>query len=181
MRSDHDKAAPTIERRIMQAFNRIDDLLPAGVTSAALRERLLGELFGDADRVTATLDPNFELVMHSDVGTTTTGAATVVAGVERQTAAGVLLWSEFDDLLCDGTAVAGNGMLCSLQLRERAVTTFPVAVFLRFSGDRMISEVVFIGTAVTSAVPSTDAGPSMEQLRAKLDRNPHALQPNSAP
>jgi len=179
-RPDHIEAAWPIESRIMQAFNHIDHLLPADATSAALRERLLGELFGDADRVIATLDPDFGLVMHSRAGTTTTGGATIAEGVNRQTAAGVLMWSEFDDLLCDGTVVAGNGQLCSLQRRQRTVTMFPMAVFLRFSGHRMISEVVFMGTAVTSAVPATHPVPSVEQLRAKLDGDPHAMQPTSA-
>jgi hypothetical protein len=44
----------------------------------------------------------------------------------------------------------------------------PVAVFLRFTGDRMKSEVAFMGQAKTEVIEQ-DALPSPEALRRQLD------------
>ena len=78
------------------------------------------------------------------------------------------MWSEFDDLLIAGNVISGTGVLCSLQVAERVITTFPVAVFLRFRGDRMISEVVFMGNSVTSTLPSSESVPSVERIRDEV-------------
>lgn len=63
-----------------------------------LRVRLLGELFGDADMGAATLAPDFELVMNTGTSTATLAGSAVVQGLGVQSASGVLMWTEFDDL-----------------------------------------------------------------------------------
>jgi hypothetical protein len=78
------------------------------------------------------------------------------------------MWSEFDDLLIAGNVISGTGVLCSLQIAERVITTLPVAVFLRFRGDRMISEVVFMGNSVTSTLPPSESVPSVERIRDEV-------------
>jgi hypothetical protein len=133
-----------------------------------LRERLLGELFGDADAVAATLDPDFELVMHTGGTTMTLPGTAVVRGVGIQAASGVLMWTEFDDLIDDKDVVAGHGRLCTLLASEHGLTTAPIAIFIRFSGDRMTAEVAFMGAATTEIV-DPDALPSPEALRKQLD------------
>jgi hypothetical protein len=157
----------SVETRVLRAFRDIDGG-HGGPLIAVLRMRLLGELFGDADAVAATLDPAFELVMHTGGTTTTLPGSAVVQGVDAQAASGVLMWTEFDDLVTDNDVVAGCGLLCSLLLRERALTTMPVAVFLRFSGNRMNSEVAFMGQAHTEIIEQ-DALPDPDALRKQLD------------
>jgi hypothetical protein len=157
----------SVENRVLHAFRDIDGG-HGGPLIAVLRVRLLGELFGDADAVAATLEPDFELVIHTGATTATLPGSAVVQGVESQAASGVLMWTEFDDLVTDNDVVAGSGLLCNLLLGECALTTMPVAAFLRFTGDRMNSEVAFMGQAKTEVIEQ-DALPSPEALRRKLD------------
>ena len=157
----------SVESRILRAFGRFDEHR-GGPFIAVLRKRLLAELFGDADAVAATLDPAFELVMHTGGTTATLPGSAVVQGVEIQGASGALMWTEFDDLVTDDNVVAGNGLLCSLSVGEHAVTTMPLAVFLRFAGDRMTSEVAFMGAAKTDIIKH-DAPASLNGLRTKLE------------
>ena len=157
----------SVETRVLHAFRGIDGG-HGGPLIAALRERLLGELFGDADAVAATLNPDFELVMHTGGETMTLPGSAVVRGVSIQAASGVLMWTEFDDLIADKDVVAGNGRLCTLLASEHGLTTTPIAVFLRFGGDRMTSEVAFMGAATTEVI-DLEALPSPEALRKQLD------------
>lgn len=157
----------SVETRVLHAFRGIDGGR-GGPLIAALRERLLGELFGDADAVAATLDPDFELVMHTGGTTMTLPGSAVVRGVGIQAASGVLMWTEFDDLIADNDVVAGHGRLCTLLASEHGLTTAPIAVFLRFIGDRMTSEVAFMGEAITQVIEQ-GALPSPEALRKQLD------------
>jgi hypothetical protein len=156
----------SVETRILHAFRDIDGK-HGGPLIAVLRVRLLGELFGDADAVAATLEPDFELVMHTGAATATLPGSAVVQGVQAQAASGVLMWTEFDDLVTDNDVVAGTGLLCSLLPGECALTTMPVAVFLRFTGDRMNSEVAFMGQARTEVIEQ-GALPAPEALRRQL-------------
>lgn len=156
-----------VESRILRAFDDVDGE-HGGPLVAVLRVRLLGELFGDADMVAATLAPDFELVMNTGTSTATLAGSAVVQGLGIQSASGVLMWTEFDDLVTDNDVVAGRGLLCNLLMGERALTTMPVAVFLRFTGDRMTSEVAFMGRAKTEAIEQA-ALPSLEVLRKQLD------------
>jgi hypothetical protein len=98
----------------------------------ALGKRLVGELLGETEYVAATLDPAFEVVMHSG-GTTVTLPGNVIA---------------------EGVA-------------EQTLTSTPVGLFLRFSGDRMTSEVAFMGTPETADL-STQEMRSVDALRAAL-------------
>jgi hypothetical protein len=156
-----------VETRILQAFRDIDGG-HGGPLIAVLRERLLGELFGDADAVAATLDPDFELAMHTGGTTAILPGSAVVRGVGIQAASGVLMWTEFDDLIADNDVVAGHGRLCTLLASKHGLTTAPIAVFLRFAGSRMTSEVAFMGEANTEVIEQ-DTLPSPEALRKQLD------------
>lgn len=157
----------SVQTRVLQAFRGIEGR-QGGPLIAVLRERLLGELFGDADAVAATLDPAFELVLHTGGTTATLPGSAVVGGVGIQAASGVLMWTEFDDLIADNDVVAGHGRLCTLLVSEHGLTTAPIAVFLRFTGDRMTSEVAFMGQATTEVIEQ-GALPSPETLRSQLD------------
>ncbi|HYO04060.1 MAG TPA: hypothetical protein VET27_20205 [Mycobacterium sp.] len=53
-----------LEDRIIRSFNRFPEQ-PATSSLSALRKRLVGEVFGDADDVAATLDPAFEVVINT--------------------------------------------------------------------------------------------------------------------
>jgi hypothetical protein len=133
-----------------------------------LRRRLLGELFGDADAVTTTLDPAFAVVMHvGDTSITLPGSA-IADGVRAQAAAGVLMWTEFDDLVVDGDSIAASGAMVNLDLTEQSLRTTPVGLFLRFSGGLMISEVAFMGASSVADV-SAERMPSVETLRTQLN------------
>jgi hypothetical protein len=156
----------SVESRILDAFCQIDGQTGSPAL-AVLRARLVAELFGDVDAVAATLDPGFELVMHSRGTTLTLPGSAVLKGVETQKASGVLMWSEFDDLVADQSLIAASGRLCSLAVRERALSTMPLGLFLRFTRAHMTSEVAFIGEAQT-AVIAEEVMPSVERLRAHL-------------
>jgi hypothetical protein len=133
----------------------------------ALGKRLVGELLGETEYVAATLDPAFEVVMHSG-GTTVTLPGTMIAeGVAAQAAADVLMWTEFDEFVVDGDTIATSGVMLTLLLTEQTLTTTPVGLFLRFSGVRMTSEIAFMGTSETADL-STKEMPSVDSLRAAL-------------
>jgi hypothetical protein len=156
----------SLQSRILKSFGRYRQP-SVSPSMKALGKRLVGELLGETEYVAATLDPAFEVVMHSG-GTTVTLAGKVIAeGVAAQAAAGVLMWTEFDDFVVDGDTIATSGVMLTLQLSERTLATTPVGLFLRFSGDRMISEVAFMGTSETADL-STQEMPSVDVLRAAL-------------
>jgi hypothetical protein len=157
-----------IHDRIVDSFKSIDELPERDAIKSVLRGRLIAELFGDGDGVAATLEPDFELVMHSGATTTRLRADVVTAGVRAQHAAGTLLWTEFDDLVLGHRIVGGTGTLCNLALADRRLTTTPVGVFLRFTDERMSSEVAYLGGDSTSTVIAADDVPSIEDLHAQL-------------
>ena len=132
-----------------------------------LRKRIVGELIGDADAVAETLDPAFELVMHSGDSTFILAGSAIVDGVRATAAAGVLIWLELDDLVIDGETIAGYGAMLTLQTTQRTVGTAPLGLFLRFREGRMISEVVFVGAATETEVAAVDI-PSIDELRSHL-------------
>jgi hypothetical protein len=132
-----------------------------------LGKRLVGELLGETEYVAATLDPAFEVVMHSGGTTVTLPSSMIAEGVAAQAAAGVLMWTEFDDFVVDGDTIATSGVMLTLLLTEQTLTTTPVGLFLRFSGVRMTSEVAFMGTSETADL-STKEMPSVDALRAAL-------------
>ncbi|WP_406813413.1 hypothetical protein [Mycobacterium sp. M23085] len=138
-----------------------------GPLIAVLRKRLVGELLGDANAVAATLDPAFELVMHTSGTTVTLPGSAVVHSVGMQAASGVLMWTEFDDLVAHDNVIAAHGRLHSLLASDGTVTTTPIAIFLRFSGDRMTSEVAFMGEGTTETI-DRDALPALDALREQL-------------
>lgn len=156
-----------IHDRIIDSFKSIDELPEGGAIKSVLRGRLIAELFGDGDGVATTLEPDFELVMHSGGTTTRLRADVVTAGVRAQHAAGTLMWTEFDDLVLGHRIVGGTGTLCNLALGDRRLTTTPIGVFLRFAEERMSSEVAYLGDS-TSTVIAADDVPSIEDLRAQL-------------
>ena len=132
-----------------------------------LGKRLVGELLGETEYVAATLHPAFEVVMHSGETTVTLPGSVIAEGVAAQAAAGVLMWTEFDDFLVDGDTIATSGVMLTLQLTVQTLATTPVGLFLRFSGDRMTSEVAFMGTSENADL-STQAMPSVDALRTAL-------------
>ena len=132
------------------------------------RQRLIGELFGDADIVAATFDPAFEVVIHAGETSVTLPGTAIADGVRVQASAGVLMWTEFDDLVTDTDSIAASGAMLNLHLEDRVLTSTPVSLVLRFSGERMLSEVVFMGRTTIADV-SADPMPSIDTLRAQLD------------
>ena len=105
--------------------------------------------------------------MHSGGTTVTLPGSMIAEGVAAQAAAGALMWTEFDDFVVDGNTIATSGVMLTLLLIDQSLITTPVGLFLRFSGDRMVSEVAFMGTPETADV-STQEMPSVDALRAAL-------------
>jgi hypothetical protein len=132
-----------------------------------LRKRLVGELFGDAEDVAATFDPTFTVMMHAGETPITLPGGTIAEGVRVQAAAGVLMWTELDDRVIDGESIAVSGLMLNLHLTEHTLSSTPIGLFLRFSGQRMVSEVAFMGGSTTADV-SAEPMPSVDALRAHL-------------
>jgi hypothetical protein len=133
----------------------------------ALGKRLVGELLGETEYVAATLDPAFEVVMHSGGTTVTLPGSVIAEGVAAQAATGALMWTEFDDFVVDGDTIATSGVMLTFRLTDQTLTTTPVGLFLRFSGDRMTSEVAFMGPSVTADLSAQEM-PSVDALRVAL-------------
>jgi hypothetical protein len=160
------------DEQVLQAFRVIGERLDAGappVPLRILRERLAGELLGDGQRVAATLAPEFALVMHTGGPPTTLGGRDMVDGISRQGDAGVMLWTEFDDLVVEIDAVAGDGLLHTLHPDPGSIITIPFAFFIRCAGGLMTSEVAFmnVSAAVTRSLTPGDK-PSIDRLRPLL-------------
>ena len=159
-------AEAPLETRIVRSFDRYDHPPAAGLLTI-FRRRLIGELFGDPDAILATLDTAFKIVIHVGDASVTLPGTAYADGVGVQATSGMLMWTEFDDLLVDSAAIAAGGALLNLHLEERTLRSSPIGLFLRFSGDRMASQVVFMGAADVTDV-SAYAMPSVESLRAQL-------------
>ncbi len=159
-------AENSLESRILKSFDRYRQP-SANASMKALGQRLVGELLGETEYVAAALDPTFEVVMHSGGTTVTLPGSMIAEGVAAQAAAGALMWTEFDDFVVDGDTIATSGVMLTLLLIDQSLITTPVGLFLRFSADRMTSEVAFMGTPETADV-STQEMPSVDALRAAL-------------
>lgn len=155
-------------RRVLQAFRLIGERLDSGAPSLPLdllRERLVGELLGDAQRVAATLASDFVLVTHAGGPATTLAGSDMVDGISRQAAAGAILWTELDDLVVEEDVVAGDGLFHTLPPDSGYVTTLPFAFFIRYANRMMASEVAFLDVSATVTTPlSGGAAPSRERL-----------------
>ncbi|ADP80573.1 hypothetical protein [Pseudofrankia inefficax] len=178
------------ENDILQGFRLIDDRLVGDSESfalRALRERLAGELFGDAERVEPTLGSSFNLVTQAGDATTTTGRETLLQGFRRQAAAkgGVMMWIHFEDLVVEGDSIAGQGTLNTMMtgsLAARAgrsdvapedlcLTTVPVAFFIRSAAGVMTSEVLYMNVeASSSSVRRNGTMPDPARFLALVDR-----------
>jgi hypothetical protein len=173
---------------VLQAFRLIDARLVATDAPASLRllrDRLSGELLGDAERVERTLSPAFQLVTHAPGGVTTTDRATLLAGVRRQGRAegAIMTWIHLEHLLVDGAVIAGQGLLHTLvtapiaaqlgfadvEPPDLGLTTIPLAFFIRFAG-LMDTEVLYLDTGETSrSVVSGYAGPDPHACLRLID------------
>jgi hypothetical protein len=177
----------TTEDNVLQAFRLIDLRIAEGAHRdqlQSLKNRLAGELLGDADLVAETLAPDFELVTHVSGVTAVTGRDAIIAGIQGlgQANAGTLMWIELDALVCDRDAIAGHGALQTLgpdvddahpatsaNPQGLRLTTMPLALFLRFDGNLMSSEVIYLDPAATRIEALTHAStPSPERLRDVL-------------
>ncbi|MDT3443195.1 MULTISPECIES: hypothetical protein [unclassified Pseudofrankia] len=151
------------EDDVLQAFRLIEQRLvetPEHSGLRLLRERLAGELIGDADRVGTTLGPTFTLVTHAGGSVTRTDRAALVETIHRQGSAkgAAMTWLRLDDLVVERDVIAGQGVLRTLltaALAQRqgwrdigpadlCLTTIPLAFFIRFAGDLMASEVLHL-------------------------------------
>jgi hypothetical protein len=171
------------EQDLLQAFRVIDDALGASACRGGLlafRERLAGELLGEAERVATALGPGFELVTHAHGATTVTSRDAVIASIRALGETGAVIWAELDDLAADRGVVAGHGLLRTLTVaadggsegpgRSR-LTTVPFAFFIRFDGELMSSEVLYMDAAASQTIMLRDATmPSRERLRHLVDR-----------
>lgn len=174
---------------VLQAFRLVDLRLAeptAPPTLGVLRERLAGELLGDASRVERTLGPGFQLVTHAPAGVTTTDRDALLASISRQGRAqgAVMNWIRLDDLLADGAVLAGQGTLHTLVsgplaaqqgFRDIApgdlgLTTIPLAFFIRFAAGLMVSEELYLDTAAAGrSVVSGSAAPDPHHCLRLVD------------
>lgn len=178
--------APDVDD-VLQAFRLIDRRLvekPALGSLRLLRDRLAGELIGDADRVGRALDPTFTLNTHAGGGITTNDRTALVETVRRQGQAqgGAMTWLRLDDLVVDGNVIAGQGTLRTsltgtlaarqgwghVNPTDRCITTIPLAFFIRLA-DLMVSEVLYLDVANTSRTVLGD-GPDPHRCLALIDR-----------
>jgi hypothetical protein len=154
---------------ILQAFRLIDARIDRSGSLAVLRERLAGELLGDADRVAATLAPDFELVSHTGGPAATVPASSIIESIRRQGESGALMWVELDHLLAEADLVAGEGVLRTYRSDEGTVTSFPLALFVRVPGDRMAHEVAYMRMDAAETVEvAAGAMPPADRLRSIL-------------
>ena len=160
------RAETALQSRILRSFDRYRQP-SASPSLKALGKRLVGELLGETEFVTATLDPAFEVVMHSGGTAVTLPGSVIAEGVAAQAAAGVLMWTEFVDLVVEGDSIAASGAMLTLRLIECDLGSTPVGLFLRFKGGRMTSEVAFMGAADIADVSAQEM-PSVDVLRATL-------------
>ena len=139
------------------------------VTENSLQSRILNSFdrYRRPSASASTLDPTFEVVMHTGGTTVTLPGSVIAEGVAAQAAAGALMWTEFDDFVVDGDTIATSGVMLTLLLTDQTLTSTPVGLFLRFSLDRMTSEVAFMGPSETAEL-STQEMPSVDALRAAL-------------
>jgi hypothetical protein len=160
------------EARVLQAFRLIAERVEVANPSAplvALRERLVGELLGDAQRVAATLAPDFVLEIHAGGPATTLAGHDVVAGIDRQGEAGVMLWTELNDLMVEPLAVGGSGHLHTFRPDPGSVTSFPFAFFIHYADGLMTSEVAFMEvSAGVNTQLAAGAMPHIEGLESVL-------------
>lgn len=160
--------SPAYETQIRASFEVVDALAGQLLSPArvlAFRRRLLGELVFDGDLVASTLTPGFELVVNAGGARTLTSGAAMVTGLRQGAEQPAAMWLDWDDLIMNG-ALAGHGQLVTLLSPAAAatrgisglaadglaVTSCPVAFFVRFDGDLMSSEVLYMDprqTAVT--------------------------------
>jgi hypothetical protein len=189
-------AAGPSEHDVLEAFRLIDRRLadpadPADpVVLLALRDRLAGELVGDADRVAARLSPGFTLVTHAG-GTTTTTREALLRGVRRQGATGgaSLMWLRLTDLVVDTTSLAGQGSLDTLLTAAVATaagrgrsdltesdllfTTVPIAFVIRFDGQLMASETLYLDAGSSRVeVLGGEPMPDSRRLLGLVDGQP---------
>ncbi len=164
---------------VLQAFRLIDSLLETGPRRAsllALRDRLVGELLSDCDRVASTLAEDFALRTVMGGSSTMTDRNALIASIRRQNETEAMMWMELEDLVVGETALAGQGTLRMRRAASEApasayVTSIPLAFFLRFHGGLMNSEVIFMETpGPESTVLRTGPWPSKEELRAQLEQ-----------
>lgn len=174
---------------VLQSFGLIDSRRGAGTGRSLLlilRDRLAGELLGDADRVGATLADEFELVTLANGARTVTARDQLVGSIRAQSelVGGALMWMDLEDLVVDTSAIAGRGRLRTLLTAAGAaarghddigqgnlcVTSLPLAFFLRFDRGLMASEVIYVDPASTEvAVVPGGAMPSVNRLRTLVD------------
>jgi hypothetical protein len=173
---------------VLQAFHLIDRRLAAAPAPDALRllrQRLGGELIGDADRVAATLAPAFTLVTHAGGTVTTTDRAALVETVRRQgrSHGAVMTWIQLADLLVDRDAIAGHGVVRTLLAAtmtgpgwpdldpaDRCLTTIPLAFFIRFAAGLMVSEEIYLDAGASErAVLRQGSGPDPLHCARLLD------------
>jgi hypothetical protein len=146
----------SVEQRIRAAFAGLDRTA-ASTGVDVLRARLRAELVGDADVVAGTLTPDFTVTVHSGSASVTLSATAVIDGVRAQGSAGILMWTEFDELLAGAESLAGAGSLCTLTATPPALAVTPVALTVRLRGSQMCAETVFLA-GETKTESLTDAG-----------------------
>lgn len=162
----------------LQAFRLIDTTLESAALQgtapgasarrgqlATLRRRVAGELLGAPELVDATLTADFVLVTHVRGHTAVLGRDAVLAAASGQ--GGAMTWVELADLAVDHGVIAGHGLLRTLG--GSSLRTGPFALFIRFDGGLMSSEVLYMDAATQEVLPPDRAVPSRERLRELLD------------
>lgn len=178
------------EDQVRKSFAVVDGLIEHSSAPARLlgfRSRLLGELVYDADLVASTLNPGFELIVNAGGARAQTSGEAMVAGLRTQGATqGAAMWLDWDDLVIDDV-LAGHGELLTLLSPTAAaargisgvapdglaVTSVPIAFFVRFDGNLMSSEVLYMDPRQTkTTLLEAQSMPTPEQLLALVGQVP---------
>jgi hypothetical protein len=175
----------------LAALEAVDGAIAAAEGDArrmlrVFRERLIGEMVGDLDRILRTITPGF-----SFVGRAAGGDRRVIAPGEGPSAMFAPLcerddlgmWSDWDHLLVHNGVVAGDGRLhisCSASTAPRYgipaddpdawyVGESELVVFVDFEDGRMAREVMYSDPSTLQVAKiSLDAAPRREILRAEV-------------
>ena len=139
-----------------------------------LRERLVGELLGDTERVFATLAPGFTLVTRI-AGTpgSSVGAGAFRAMTAQAATAGVLVWCEWDHLVVDGDGLVAEGVLNTVRPggepggRVRVRTA--VVILVAYADGLMPRETLYMDPTAAEVTPlAPEEVPDVASLAAAL-------------
>lgn len=150
---------------------------------ALLRDRLVGELLGDPERVFAAMAPDFVLTTRAAGSPDELADNTKFRAMFEQVAAlGVMIWGEWDHIVVDDESVVLEGLLSTLLpaalvgLQAEDPTTLALSqtrsvIIVTFADELMVRELLISDptTKVVTPVPAS-AAPDRAKLANLLGR-----------